>query len=273
MANEKWVSLNGLLYFKQKLDAIFAKKSELFSGSYNDLTDKPINATSKNDGFMSMEYAAKLDGIASNANKYIHPSHTAYSGGLYKVSVDAEGHITSALAVEKSDITALGIPGQDTTYVPATSSTPGLMASTDKSKLDGIADGAQVNIIESVKVNGTVLVPAGKAVDVSVPTKLSQLSNDATFQSKTEIQKLINDAVGKITGIDFQIVSALPSAGVKGTIYLLSNGGKNSNIYDEYIYVGTSWEKIGTTDIDLSDYYSSQNFLPITNAEIDTIFS
>ena len=273
MANEKWVSLNGLLYFKQKLDSIFAKKSELFSGSYNDLKDRPANATSKNDGFMSMDYASKLDGIDVNANKYVHPSHPAYSRGLCKITVDAEGHIISALSVEKSDVTALGIPGQDTTYTPVSTTSNGLMSVPDKVKLDGIAEGAQINVIESVKVNGTALTPVTKSVDITIPTRISQLSNDATFQSKTEIQKLINDAVGKITGIDFQIVDSLPATGVKGTIYLLSNGGKNSNVYDEYIYVGSSWEKIGTTDIDLSNYYSSENFLPISNSEIDTIFS
>lgn len=40
----------------------------------------------------------------------------------------------------------------------------------DKQKLDGIAAGAQVNVIETVKVNGTVLTPSGKAVDITVPT-------------------------------------------------------------------------------------------------------
>lgn len=39
----------------------------------------------------------------------------------------------------------------------------------EKNKLDGIAEGAQVNVIETVMVNGTALTPAGKAVDITVP--------------------------------------------------------------------------------------------------------
>lgn len=39
---------------------------------------------------------------------------TAASSGLYKVSVTAQGHVGSATAVTKSDITALGIPGENT---------------------------------------------------------------------------------------------------------------------------------------------------------------
>lgn len=41
---------------------------------------------------------------------------TAQSEGLYKLATTAEGHVKSISAVGKSDITALGIPGQDTTY-------------------------------------------------------------------------------------------------------------------------------------------------------------
>lgn len=45
---------------------------------------------------------------------YTHPSYTARSSGLYKVTVDATGHVSGATAVSKADITALGIPGTDT---------------------------------------------------------------------------------------------------------------------------------------------------------------
>lgn len=40
----------------------------------------------------------------------------------------------------------------------------------EKTKLEGITSGAQVNVIETVKVNGVALTPADKAVDVTVPT-------------------------------------------------------------------------------------------------------
>lgn len=37
------------------------------------------------------------------------------------------------------------------------------------------------NVIETVKVNGTALTPSSKAVDVTVPTKTSDLTNDSGF--------------------------------------------------------------------------------------------
>ena len=38
----------------------------------------------------------------------------AFASGLYKITTNSEGHVTAATAVAKSDITALGIPAQDT---------------------------------------------------------------------------------------------------------------------------------------------------------------
>ncbi len=96
------------------------------------------DATQTTHGLMSAADKKKLDGVAEGANKYIHPSHTAKAAGLYKVTVDAQGHVSAADTVTKADITALGIPAQDTntTYNPATASANGLMSAADKSKLD-----------------------------------------------------------------------------------------------------------------------------------------
>lgn len=52
----------------------------------------------------------------SEVEVYKHASHTEASSGLYKVTVDNEGHVSGTAAVTKEDITKLGIPGQDTTY-------------------------------------------------------------------------------------------------------------------------------------------------------------
>lgn len=63
---------------------------------------------------------------------------SGFASGLYKIGTNSEGHVTSAESVSKGDITALGIPAQDTTYQDATQSAHGLMSAADKAKLDGI---------------------------------------------------------------------------------------------------------------------------------------
>lgn len=107
----------------------------------------PVNttyeeATPDAAGLMSAADKTKLNGIEAGANKYTHPSYTPQASGLYKVTVDATGHVSAAAAVEKGDITALGIPGQDTTYQNATQSQAGLMSAADKIKLDNIPTSA-----------------------------------------------------------------------------------------------------------------------------------
>ena len=94
-------------------------------------------ATTTKDGLMTAGDKVKLDGIENGANRYVHPSHTSHENGLYKVTVDSLGHVSATTAVSKTDITALGIPAQDTTYSNATQTEHGLMSSTDKQKLDG----------------------------------------------------------------------------------------------------------------------------------------
>ena len=117
------------------------------------------NATTSTDGLMSSEDKTKLDGIEKGANKYTHPSYTNHASGLYKVTVDATGHVSAATAVTKNDITALGIPGQDTntTYDPATDDTDGLMSAEDKVKLDGITAGANKYTHPSYTAKGSGL--------------------------------------------------------------------------------------------------------------------
>lgn len=132
--------------------------------------------------------------------------------------------------------------------------------------------------IDTIKVNGTAQTITNKEVDITVPTKTSDLTNDSDFQDETEVQALIDAALADITGIDYQIVQSLPATGEKGVIYLVSNSGSGGNSYDEYIWVtptgGTArFEKIGTTDVDLSDYWSKTELTAITTAEIDTIIA
>lgn len=80
-----------------------------------------------------------LDVNGADVTVYTHPAHTAKQNGLYKVTVDAEGHVSDAQAVTKGDITALGIPAQDTTYSDVVAGgASGLMTGADKQKLDDI---------------------------------------------------------------------------------------------------------------------------------------
>lgn len=69
----------------------------------------------------------------------------------------------------------------------------------EKTKLEGIATGAQVNVIETVKVNGVALTPSDKAVDITVPTgaladKSEVAEADLAATLKTKINGKVDSA-------------------------------------------------------------------------------
>lgn len=87
-------------------------------------TELNVNITNDSYIYTSKKIQANITGSAGSvawgnitgkpSTYYTHPSYTARSSGLYKVTVDATGHVSGATAVSKADITALGIPGTDT---------------------------------------------------------------------------------------------------------------------------------------------------------------
>lgn len=92
------------------------------------------------------------------------------------------------------------ISATDTTYVDATTSTSGLMSATDKTKLDGVATGAQANTIETVKVNNNALTPdTSKAIDIKVPTVFSDLADDIGIVDRSNFENEIENVRAEIT--------------------------------------------------------------------------
>ena len=112
-----------------------------------------------------------------------------FNSGLYKITTNAEGHVTGATAVVKSDITALGIPAQDTTYSAATTSAAGLMSSADKTKLDGIAAGAQKNTITGVKGNAETSYRTGNVNITAANIGLGNVENKSSETIRGELTK------------------------------------------------------------------------------------
>lgn len=97
---------------------------------------------------------------------------------------------------------------------------------------------------------------AQKADTSAIPTEVSQLTNDAQYQTQSQVSAAIGEAISGVSSIEFQIVDSVEDVTATNIIYLIpqSGGGSTQNIYDEYIYVNNKPEKIGSTDIDLSGY-------------------
>lgn len=245
-------------------------------------------ATAQADGLLSKEDFAKLEGIASGATKvaesvtnghisindrdvsvYVPETFTAHENGLYKVTVDAQGRVTVATAVAKKDITDLGIPTQDTTYELATAAKDGLLAKGDFSKLQGIAAGAQVNVIERVSVNGAQLPITSKGVNVDLSA-----------------YALKNDIVGvyRFKGsVTFAQLPAISGEGVTppkaGDVYNVTDAfsldGKNYPAGTNVAFVAASGEGGTTAAAAHWDALGGEGVTvtAITNTQIDALFS
>lgn len=146
----------------------------------------------------------------------------------------------------------------------------------EKSKLDGITEGAQVNVIEVVKVNGTALEVTDKAVDITIETPtydttIDENSTDNTAPSskavktyvdavKSNIDGIVDSLEGKVNAIEtwkLEVVEANENGypNISGeishkTIYLVPSASQgDNNIYSEFVYIDNGeadyWEKLG----------------------------
>ena len=160
-----------------------------------EITNLKNTATTAAAGLMSASDKEKLDTVDTSANNYIHPTYTTAANGLYKVAVDSTGHVSSTNTVEKSDITALGIPAQDTTYAAANSSAAGLMTSAMVNKLATIDTSANNYVhpsytsaasgLKKFTVDATGHVSATAAVAKTDITGLGIPAQDTTYANAT----------------------------------------------------------------------------------------
>ena len=152
---KKYLDSDGLLYVWQKIKSGFVLKESGKGLSTNDYT-----TTEKN----------KLAGIEEGATKTVIDS--ALNTGSANPVQNAV--VTAAINNKVDKVTGKGLSTNDLTN--------DLKAKYDTAvtKVDELTEtGGAPNVIEIVKVNGTALTPdTNKAVNVIVPTKTSDLTND-----------------------------------------------------------------------------------------------
>lgn len=165
--------------------------------------------------------------IAATDTVYTHPTYTSKSSGLYKVTVDGTGHVSAATAVAKSDITALGIPAQDTTYSTATQSANGLMSSSDKTKLDGIETGANKTVVDSALSSTSTNPVQNKAVNTAI-SNLNTLVGDKSVASQ------ITSAIDALN-LSSTYIAATQKGAANGVAELDSNGKVPSTQLPSYV--------------------------------------
>lgn len=134
---------------------------------------------------------------------YTHPSYTAKAAGLYKVTVDDKGHVSAATAVTKSDITALGIPSQDTNTHYTTKLIAGASATaTANAATTATNNAVYLNLMDDSTIRNSHKITGGGQTSVYSDTNgnitinttiLAAATNRAglmTAQDKTDLNRL-----------------------------------------------------------------------------------
>lgn len=196
----------------------------------------------------------KLAGIESGAQRNVQPDWALTSG---------DGAIKNkpTIPTKTSQLT------NDSSY--ATTSEVNTAITNKINTLDVTREDVPVTLDEGEYFISSLTQENGlvKAKKVHFPTQftvnLEYAQSIGEVVTSQQLSQSIVDAVGKITSFEYKIVDSLPATteGKKGVIYLVAHSGStNQNSYDEYIFLpaegstSARYEKIGTTDIDLTPY-------------------
>ena len=295
----KGISVNGAAQTPDEdtkvVDITVPTKLSQLTNDGNFVVDANYVHTDKN---FTEALETKLNGIAANAQANVIETIAVNGSNLTPTSKKVNITVPTATSQITNDSNFV----EDADYVH----TDNNYTTTEKNKLAGIANGAQANVIETIAVNGANQPVSEKKVNITVPTAVSNLTNDSGFQTATQVNSAISSATadfmteGEITQAiseatadlateeyvtqqlaNFnkkEVVESTEEMTDQNTIYLIESTqpGQN-NIYDEYIVVdtgsGTVAEKIGTTEVDLTNYVKNTDLVAITNGEIDTIMA
>lgn len=192
-----------------------------------------------------------LRGDGTWQTPYTHPSHTAKTSGLYKITVDAQGHVSAATAVAKSDITALGIPGSDTNTHYTTGITAGATGTTSNSATTN--GNTYIKIKDDSTHRGQIKITGSGATTVTSDANgvitISSTDNNTVYTHPSHTAK--SSGLYKITVNSLGHVSAA-TAVTKADITGLGIPGSDTNYYHTRAY-GTGL-KI-STGTGVSDMY------------------
>ena len=203
---------------------------------------------------------------AVNSENHYKALGTTKTSGLYKTTIDEAGHITAATVVEASDITKLGIAST----AAATTSAAGLMTAADKTKLNGIATGA--NNYSLPTASGSILG------GIKVGSNLS-ITNDGTLSATDTTYSVGTGLVLSGTTFKTKLKSEAAATYESNTITTTQNR-YYAVVPDKlgYLSVNVPWtdtdEKVKYTDKSTSTTEYSLGFKPstVTNGNTGEVY-
>lgn len=114
--------------------------------------------------------------------------------------------------------------------------------------------------ISTVNTNLTTKITQIETTTIPNAIKAAIVDNLDTEDSNKALSvtqgKVLKTMISNLANLRIEVVNELPSTGETNVIYLVKKAGTNLDVHDEYVYVEGNWEKIGNTEVDLSNYYT-----------------
>ena len=144
-----------------------------------------------------------------------------------------------------------------------------------------ISGKANIADLAAVATSGSYNDLSNKPTIPTVPTNVSAFNNDASYADEQYVDDAIATALADVVGIEYHVCTNgeynsetyIPTLqGEAGVIYLVPKpSANNNNIYYEYIYTGTSFEKIGDTEVDLDGYLEEDDIS--SNSDVSNVLT
>ncbi len=114
--------------------------------------------------------------------------------------------------------------------------------------------------ISTVNTNLTTKITQIETTTIPNAIKAAIVDNLDTEDSNKALSatqgKVLKTMISNLANLRIEVANELPSTGETNVIYLVKKAGTNLDVHDEYVYVEGNWEKIGNTEVDLSNYYT-----------------
>ena len=89
----------------------------------------------------------------------------------------------------------------------------------------------------------------------------------SNYYNKSEV----NTIIGGLMTLSYAVVQTLPTTDIDThTIYLVPDS-QSPNVYDEYLYIDNQWASLGSTEVDLSNYYTKTQTDDLLDDKQDTL--
>jgi hypothetical protein len=224
-------------------------------------------ATQSAAGLMSAADKTKLDGVATGANAYSLPTATSSVLGGVKTGTNIT-NTSGTISLTKANVTnALGYtpPTTNTTYGEATTSAAGLMSASDKTKLNGIATGANAyslptatnSVLGGVKTGSNITNSSGTiSLTKNNVTSALGFTPDYVVASDTNYRKYAN---GLIIQWGYFTVTNNTSHKIDFPI--------SFSAWNRYRIVAIPEDKISNVKFDLTLHYPNNATLKFANAD------